>query len=209
MTSLRRRVAAAFLAVSANERMTVVAGFLLLPLLGVETLTALSVRRLLPIHLAVGLWLLPLVAVKMLSTGYRMVMYYLRDHDYFRAGPPSWLPRLLAPLVVISTLGLFGSGTILWAAGPAARDPWLSIHKVSFVLWGASTGIHVLIHLRHTVTEGMDEITSHASGRNLRAGVAIGAVLLGLLLGGLGFNRGPAWPAGGGDEQGSAAPAGS
>ena len=198
-----KRLSTGVLAVDANERMTVLAGLLLIPLLGVETLTALSVRRLLPIHVLVGLWLLPLVALKLTSTGYRMVMYYSRNRDYVSAGPPAWLPRLLAPVVVASTLALFGSGIVLWAAGPAARDPWSSIHKVSFVFWGAATGIHVLIHLRHTFTDGLAEIRSRGRARNVRGSLAIGALVAGLLIGGVGVGRGPAWPAGGEDSGGA------
>lgn len=201
MRALPRRLATSVLAVDANERMTVLAGLLLLPLLGVEMFTVLSVRRMLPIHIAVGLWLVPLVAVKMASTGYRMVMYYVRNHDYFSAGPPALLPRLLAPTVVATTVALFGSGTILWAAGPAGRDPWLSIHKVSFVFWASFTGVHVLIHLRRTLTDGLAEIGSSGQGRNARKGLAMGALLVGLVVGVVGAGRGPAWPVGAGDEQ--------
>lgn len=174
-----KRLTDSVLAVDANERMTVLAGLLLIPLLGLETLTAVSVRRLLAIHILVGLWLLPLVTLKLASTGYRMVMYYSRNRDYLSAGPPAWLPRLLAPVVVASTLALFGSGTVLWAAGPAARDPWLSIHKVSFVLWGAATGIHILIHVQHTLTDGVAEIRSRGRARNMRGSLAIGALVAG------------------------------
>ncbi|MHB8509623.1 MAG: hypothetical protein ACYDGR_13415 [Candidatus Dormibacteria bacterium] len=191
------------LEVHANERLTVLAGLLLIPLLGVETLSALSVRRLLPIHIAVGLWLLPLVALKMASTGYRMVMYYARNHDYFAAGPPEWLPRLLAPVVVVSTVALFGSGTVLWAAGPAARDPWLAIHKVAFIIWGASTGVHVLIHLQHTITDGFAELGSSGRDHNRRRTLAAVAIVLGLVLGVIGVGRGPAWPTGEGDGAGA------
>jgi hypothetical protein len=194
MRALPRRLATSVLAVDANERMTVLAGLLLLPLLGVEMFTLLSVRRMLPIHIAVGLWLVPLVAVKMASTGYRMVMYYVRNHDYFSAGPPALLPRLLAPIVVASTVALFGSGIILWAA-------WLSIHKVSFVFWASFTGVHVLIHLRRTLADGLAEIGSSGQGRNARKGLAMGALLVGLVVGVVGAGRGPAWPVGAGDEQ--------
>lgn len=203
MTALGRRLAGV-LHVDANERMTVLAGLLLLPLLGVETLTALSVRRLLPVHILVGLWLLPLVVLKMASTGYRMVMYYARNQAYFSAGPPAWLPRLLAPVVVISTVGLFGSGTVLWAGGPAWKDPWLAIHKVSFILWAGSTGIHVLIHLRHTVADGLTELGPWSSGSNLRRSLAAGAVVVGLVAGVAGVGRGPAWPAGDAGDSGGA-----
>jgi hypothetical protein len=199
LTAARRRLSD-FLDVEANERMTLLVGLLLIPLLGVESLTAVSVRRLLPIHLLVGLWLLPVVALKMASTGYRMVMYYARNHAYLSAGPPRWAPRLLAPVVVASTIALFISGTVLWAAGPAARDPWLAIHKAGFVIWGASTGVHVLIHLRHTVHDGFAELASGGEGRSMRRGLAAGAVVLGLVVGVVGFGRGPAWPSGDGDS---------
>jgi hypothetical protein len=185
------------LSVDANERMTVVAGLLLLPLLGVEMVTVLSVRRMLPVHIAVGLWLLPLVVIKMGSTGYRVAMYYLRDHEYFAAGPPAWVPRLLAPFVVLSTIGLFGSGTVLWALGSAGRDPWLAIHKVAFVFWAASTGLHVLIHLRHTVNDGLTEISPWGSGPRIRRRLAGAAAVVGLVGGLVGATMGPAWPVGG------------
>lgn len=178
--------------------MTVLVGLLLLPLLGVETVTVLSVRRFLPIHIVVGLWLLPLVVVKMASTGYRMVMYYARDRQYLSAGPPAWLPRLLAPVVVVSTVVLFGSGVVLWAAGPAAADPWLAIHKVGFIFWGGSTGIHFLVHVGRTVPDGFAELAARrpgVPGRGLRRGLVAGALVLGLVAGAVGVGRGPAWPA--------------
>ena len=188
--------------VDANRRMTVVAGLLLLPLLVVEMVTVLSVRRMLPVHIAVGLWLLPLVVIKMGSTGYRMALYYLRDHEYFAAGPPAWVPRLLAPVVVLSTIGLFGSGTVLWVLGPAGSDPWLAIHKVAFVFWAASTGLHVLIHLRHTVNDGLTEISPWGSGPGIRRRLVAGAAVVGLVGGVVGATMGPAWPGGGpGDDQ--------
>ena len=208
VTSSRRRLLAHFVDVEANQRLTTLAGLLLMPLLAIEMITTLSVRAMLPVHVAVGLWLLPILAVKMASTGYRMARYYLRDHDYFSAGPPAWLPRLLAPIVVVSTVGLFGSGTILWAIGPAARDPWLALHKVSFVIWAGSTGIHVLIHLRQTLRVGMAQLTQRTPGSTIRRRVAVAAVLVGLVIGITGVIVGPAWPAGslgdggGGSENG-------
>jgi multisubunit Na+/H+ antiporter MnhB subunit len=181
--------------------MTVVAGLLLLPLLGVEIFTVLSVRRMLPVHIAVGLWLLPLVVIKMGSTGYRMAMYYLRDHDYFAAGPPAWVPRILAPFVVLSTIALFVSGTVLWAMGPAGRDPWLRVHQVAFVFWAGSTGLHVLIHLRRTVNDGLTEISPWGSGPSIRRRLVAGAAVVGLVGGVVGATMGPAWPVGvAGDE---------
>ncbi len=55
--------------------------------------------------------------------------------------------RLLAPLVVISTVVVFGSGVALLLAGPGSRSTLFPIHKLSFFAWLALTGLHVLGHL--------------------------------------------------------------
>jgi hypothetical protein len=57
------------------------------------------------------------------------------------------LMRLIAPGVVIFTVLVFVSGIVLLFAGPAHRGPWVSIHKVSFIVWLLLTGVHVLGHL--------------------------------------------------------------
>jgi hypothetical protein len=40
------------------------------------------------------------------------------------------------------------AGIALLALGPQHRDPLLFLHKASFVVWVAFTGVHVLGHLR-------------------------------------------------------------
>ena len=192
----RSAFAAHFSDVEANQHLTTLVGLLLLPLVGVEMFTALSLRLMIAPHILVGLWLVPVVAVKMASTGYRFAKYYTRNPEYFRAGPPAWVPRLLAPVIVLSTVGLFGSGIMLWALGPAGKDPWSAIHKLSFVLWASSTGIHVLIHLRETLTTGFSQLARRAPGPALRRRLAVGAVAVGLVIGVAGLVAGPAWPPG-------------
>jgi hypothetical protein len=54
--------------------------------------------------------------------------------------------RLLAPLVVASTVAVFATGVALLVAGPG-RGFVLGLHKASFVVWLAATGIHVLAYL--------------------------------------------------------------
>ena len=98
-------------------------------------------------HLFVGLLLLGPVALKLGSTGYRFTRYYTHDKAYRRAGPPVPVLRLIAPIVVLSTVGVFASGLVLLLAGPSSRGQWLLIHKASFIVWVAVTAVHVLGHL--------------------------------------------------------------
>src|SRR5438552_8243484 len=100
-----------------NERLTTSTGLVLLALLAVETLTTLSLRSYLPVHIFLGLLLLPPVALKLASTGWRFTRYYARNEAYRHEGPPRLLLRMLAPLLVASTLTLFGSGVALPVGG--------------------------------------------------------------------------------------------
>jgi len=130
-----------------NERLTAITGVVLLVLLAVIGVTLLRLRALLSVHLFVGLLLIPPVLLKMGSTGYRFVRYYTHDPTYRRKGPPETAMRLIAPLVVLSTLVVFVSGVALLAIGPSSRPTLLPIHKVSFILWAIVTSLHVLGHL--------------------------------------------------------------
>jgi hypothetical protein len=42
---------------------------------------------------------------------------------------------------------VLGTGIALILAGPDHRDPWLGLHKVSFVIWFGAMIIHVLGHI--------------------------------------------------------------
>ena len=115
-------------------------------LLAVEGLTLVSLQSLLSWHIFVGMLLVPIVGLKLASTGYRFVRYYSGDRDYVRAGPPPTALRLLGPLVIVSTAGLFATGVTLAAVGPGGGVV-LGLHKASFVVWFAAMTIHVLAHL--------------------------------------------------------------
>src|SRR5579862_573502 len=100
-----------------NERLTCSTGLVLLVLLAIETLTTLALRTYLNVHLFLGLLLLPPVTLKLASTGWRFARYYTRNESYVLAGPPRLLLRMLAPLLVASTLGLFGTGVAMIVVG--------------------------------------------------------------------------------------------
>jgi hypothetical protein len=129
-----------------NLRLTALTGALLLVLLAIEGITLISLRSMLSWHIFVGVLVVPVVLLKLASTGYRFLRYYTGRPDFVRAGPPPVLLRLLGPVVVLSTLSLLGTGLALIATGPH-RGPVLLLHKASFVVWFGALGIHVLGHL--------------------------------------------------------------
>jgi hypothetical protein len=73
---LRWRAAARAWGPPGNERLTASLGLVLLVLLGIETLTTLALHSYLPVHIFLGLLLIPLVALKLASTGWRFLRYY-------------------------------------------------------------------------------------------------------------------------------------
>jgi hypothetical protein len=152
-----------------NERLTVWTGVVLVVLLAVIGVTLLRLHStLLSVHLFVGLLLLGPVLVKLGSTGYRFVRYYTHNPRYRRRGPPPAYLRVIAPMVVLTTVIVFASGVALLLAGPSSRGTLLPIHKVSFFVWLAFTGVHVLGHLPEVQRTLSD-------GRELRGAVLAGA----------------------------------
>lgn len=129
-----------------NARLTALTGVVLLVLLAVEGVTLLSLRSMISWHIFVGVLVVPVVGLKLGSTGYRFFRYYTRSADFVRAGPPQPLLRMLGPFVVFSTLLLLGSGLALVAVGPG-EGLVLNLHKASFIVWLGALGVHVLGHL--------------------------------------------------------------
>ena len=133
-----------------NARLTALTGAILVVLLAVEGATIPFLRPLLSVHIFVGMLLLGPVGLKLASTGYRFARYYTRGPEYVEAGPPAPVMRLLvAPVLVLSTLTLFGSGLSLLAA--PHRGAVLGLHKASFVVWFGACAIHVLAYALRTL----------------------------------------------------------
>ncbi|MFL6163468.1 MAG: hypothetical protein ACJ74U_14720 [Jatrophihabitantaceae bacterium] len=130
-----------------NSRLTAVTGMLLIVLLAVEGITILNVRGMITLHVYLGVLLVGPVLLKCVSTGYRFLRYYTGAQPYLRKGPPHWILRTLGPVVVLSSVAVLGTGIGLIYAGPGHRDPLLSLHKASFIVWFVVTSVHVLGHL--------------------------------------------------------------
>lgn len=130
-----------------NEQLTTVTGVILIVLLAVLGFTIPQLRQYIWLHLFVGLLLIGPVLLKMAATGYRFMRYYTRDAEYLRKGPPQIALRLIAPMVVISTIGVFATGIGLMIVGPNDRNPMLLLHKLTFIVWIVFTSLHILGHL--------------------------------------------------------------
>ena len=170
--------------VAANQRLTALTGGPLLAMLVVLAVTILLIQPLLVEHYIVGFLLLPPVALKMASTGYRFARYYARDPSYRAAGAPPILLRFgLAPLLVLSTLAAFATGLELWIFGLRFGNSWITAHTVSAVIFVVTAGLHLLGHLRRTADVTLEEVRAPGSREALsRRSLVIGCLLLGAAL---------------------------
>lgn len=166
-----------------NARLTGLSAAVLLVLLAVEGATLISLGSFLSWHIFVGMLLVPIVGLKIASTGWRIVRYYRRDRAYVAAGPPPTFLRLLGPVVVLSTVGLFATGVALVAFGPG-RGWTLLLHKASFVVWFGAMTIHVLAHLVRIPGLTVADLRGGGgtSGSLLRLTAVAGAVVAGAIL---------------------------
>ncbi len=129
-------------------------GRVLIVLLAAIGVTIMRHRGLLWVHLFVGMLLIGPLALKLASTGYRFVRYYTRDPRYRAKGPPPHALRLIAPVVVLSTLVVFASGVALLFAGPQlARERCCRSTRSASSCGLAFIGIHLLGHLPTIVHE--------------------------------------------------------
>ena len=194
----RHRVATRTGGVAGNARLTGAVAVALLVLLAAEGITIPFIGKWLGPHIFIGLMLIPPVALKLGSTGYRFARYYTHDEPYVRKGPPPTALRVLAPGVVLTTLALFGTGVALLVAGPPSNT-LIFAHKASFIAWIALMAIHVLSHLIELPNLASADWRRHGprearlSGAGLRAALVAGAIVLGTGLGVVVLNAGTGW----------------
>jgi hypothetical protein len=166
-----------------NRRLTASTAVVLLVLLAAEGATLVAIRPLVSAHVFIGMLLVPPVALKVATTGYRFVRYYSGGAQYRLAGPPHPLLRLLGPVVVVSTTALFASGVALIVLGPE-HGRVLGLHKASFVVWFGAMGAHVLGHalrVPRLVTADWKR-TERLPGASLRAWLIVAALVAGVIL---------------------------
>ena len=172
-------------AVVGNERLTALAGAVLLVLIVVELMTTAYLRAGLSAHVFVGVVLSGPLAVKIGSTFYRFLRYYTRSPAFVRRGPPRLALRVLAPLLIATTLVVIGSGIGLVMTGPRSAGPLLPLHGLSVLVWLPLIAIHVFAYLwrvpRLVADDWSKSSAEHAPGRERRFGMNLGALMFGAI----------------------------
>ena len=157
-----------------NERLTATTAALLLVLLAAEGVTILFIRPLLTLHMFLGVVLIPPVALKLASSGYRFVRYYTGDASYLQR-PAGLFMRLLAPVLVASTAIVFASGVVLLASGQRAGT------GSGFTRRASSSGSR-LPRCTSSSTSGVSALVfdRRAPGFAVRVGLVTAALVIGL-----------------------------
>jgi hypothetical protein len=161
-----------------NEQLTAALAAILLVLLAIEGATLLNLTSLLTVHAFVGMLLIPVIALKVASTGWRMLRYYRHADEYVRRGPPHVMLRVfIGPLTILSTIVLFATGVALLALDQT-HGTLVGLHKASFIVWVGAMGIHVLSH----VLELPHALRARIPGAALRVALVSASVVAGALL---------------------------
>jgi hypothetical protein len=164
-----------------NEILTSATAAVLVGLLVAEWITVVDMGGLLSEHMFIGLVLIPPVLLKLGSTGYRMVNYYTGQRAYRAMGPPLLPLRLMAPVLVATTIAVLASGVALLAVGHKSGLVG-TIHKVSAIVFGVVLAVHFLAYIPRVVRSlGTDWSEAR---RQAVAGAGFRALLVATALGG-------------------------
>jgi len=173
---------------AANARLVAMTGLALLILLPVPYLSALGLDSLWRVHYFSGLLLVPLLGVKLAGTGWRAVRYYLGDRGFRADGPPHPMPRITAPILVLSTVVLFLSGVEM-LLGADRFGSWSTIHNGAAIVFTGALGLHLLAHLWDTPGEVAADLApsratapAKVSGSRRRTAVTVIAFVAGISL---------------------------
>jgi hypothetical protein len=159
-------------------------------LLALVYLTGAFFDPLRQVHFAIGFAIIPLLAVKLGSTGWRAANYYLRREPYRSDGPPQLIPRLLAPLLVVSALIATITGVVLWALG-RQRGTWATLHTDSVVVLAIVLALHTLTYIQRAVRASSGGIVSAEITREER--VMLWALAVALIVAVLAIGLEPPW----------------
>jgi hypothetical protein len=165
--------------VEANARLTGYVAMALLALLAIAFATGLVIRRDLLLHVVVGFAAIPPLLLKFGSVGYRFVRYYTKEPRYLAAGTPTLGMRILAPVLVLLTVIVFGSGVELWVFGYRFGSFWIPVHHGSAYLWFIAAAIHVVSYARRAPSLLLADWRDDLRGALTRRSVVIASLVLG------------------------------
>jgi hypothetical protein len=164
-----------------NRLLTSATALVLAALLAAEGVTILWLGDLRTEHMFIGLVLIGPVVLKLASTGYRFARYYTGAPRYRAEGPPLLPLRVLAPVLVATTLLVFVSGVLLLIIGHRS-DLVLELHKVAFIVWSGCFGVHFLWYVPRAWSTLATSLRASQSER--APGSGLRGLLLGAALGG-------------------------
>jgi hypothetical protein len=168
-----------------NEILTSVNAAVLIGLIGVQLVTVIALDSMIRVHLFVGVVLLGPVALKLATTGYRFIRYYTGAREYRDKGVPSTLLRVIAPVFVLATIGLFASGVALLVSGNGEGGV-RGLHVASFWVWVACLAVHVGLNgsevLHNLRAEWSSRVWMRLAGAEIRAALVLASMLGGVLL---------------------------
>lgn len=175
--------------------MTALLGTTLLVAFAAEGVTVLSVNQLFTWHVFFGLFIVPVVCVKLATTGYRFFNYYRGTAPYRRKGTPHPILRITAPLLVLSTISLLFAGIVALAVGPRHSDTWITIHQGSAIAWATFVAVHLIGHALETwrLTNAEVRANPPVPRRGARTAVIAAGLVVGLILGTASLGWTDAW----------------
>jgi len=171
--------------VRGNARLTAITAVPLLVLSIAQVVTVvLGVSGVLTAHLVIGFVLTPIVALKLGSTGWRMVKYYLGDPDFRSRGAPSMYFRILGPVLIVLTVVLFVSGFVTYLGPQPMQHLAFHVHDVSSYLWLVAVALHAGPHYLEAVRLAAAEVFPRSGpqpkGARARKGALIAATFSGI-----------------------------
>ncbi|MFL5588358.1 MAG: hypothetical protein ACJ8DI_11970 [Ktedonobacteraceae bacterium] len=102
-----------------------------------------------------------------------------------RRGPPRLALRLLAPLLLTTTLVVIGSGIGLVLTGPRYAGLLLPLHGFSVLVWLPLIAVHVFAYIwrvpRLVADDWSKSSAEHAPGRERRLGMNLGTLMVGAI----------------------------
>lgn len=167
--------------VEGNARMTAVLGVVLLVAFAAEGVTVLSVNQLFTWHVFIGLFIVPIVCMKVATTGYRFYNYYRGTPAYARKGAPHPVLRITSPLLIVATVLLLVAGIVALAVGPRHADTAITIHQGAAIAWATLVAVHLVGHAIETWKMTTSEVRGRPAVPRRRARVT--TMVIGLLVG--------------------------
>ena len=83
---------------------------------------------------------------------------------------------MTAPFLVLSTVGVFGTGVAMLVLGPSSQG-LIGLHKASFIVWFFAMVVHVVGHIRRV--PGLARLSARTQRLVVAAAVVAGVVVAG------------------------------